>query len=163
MGCPDAMVTAPTLPCWRELPEALSLTRASERHSCLQTAAYKCGELRAPDYQLLAWLPRLLGPAVYGAVEECAGGSRCGRSRQPVWTCTVMYSQLKLLPPSTTARFSKLHTQAGKTLGGEQRTCSGCSASARRSSDGARSRSARLNGSGLVGCRIRHQEYPWSL
>ena len=37
---------------------------------------HKCGELRAPDYQLLARLPRLLGPAVYGAVEECAGGYR---------------------------------------------------------------------------------------
>ncbi len=37
---------------------------------------HKRGELRAPDYQLLARLPRLLGPSVYGAVEECAGGFR---------------------------------------------------------------------------------------
>ena len=37
---------------------------------------HKCGDLRAPDYQLLARLPRLLGPSVYGAVEECAGGFR---------------------------------------------------------------------------------------
>ena len=35
---------------------------------------HRCGELRAPDYQLLARLPRILGPSVYGAVEECAGG-----------------------------------------------------------------------------------------
>ena len=55
-------------------------------HRCNDSAAYiqmkylrrkhKYGELRAPDYHLLACLPRLLGPAVYGAVEECAGGYR---------------------------------------------------------------------------------------
>ncbi len=37
---------------------------------------HKCGELRAADYHLLARLPRILGSAVYGAVQGCAGGYR---------------------------------------------------------------------------------------
>ena len=50
--------------------------RTNYKHLSYLRAKHQRGELEAADYQLLARLPRILGPAVYGAVEECADGYR---------------------------------------------------------------------------------------